>query len=80
MYDTAELCTRGFLVYVGPRRGAFVVGYSGERDSGVKWEKTSVRPSMSTFLDLLTQACRTVTYKSHKQQLLNSYSVNCIYN
>jgi hypothetical protein len=49
MYDAAELCTRGFLVYVG--RGAFVVGYGGERDSGVKWEKTSVRPSMSTLLD-----------------------------
>jgi hypothetical protein len=38
------------------RRGAFVVGYSGERDSGVKWEKVSVRPSMSTLLDLLKQA------------------------
>jgi hypothetical protein len=38
------------------RRGAFVVGYSGKRDSGEKWEKTSVRPSMSTLLDLLTQA------------------------
>jgi hypothetical protein len=37
------------------RHGAFVVGYSGEQDSGVKWEKTSVRPSMSTLLDLLTQ-------------------------
>jgi hypothetical protein len=39
--------------YTSARRGAFVVGYSGERDSGVKWEKTSVRPSMSTLLDLL---------------------------
>jgi hypothetical protein len=42
--------------YMSARRGAFVVGYSGEQDSGVKWEKTSVRPSMSTLLDLLTQA------------------------
>jgi hypothetical protein len=30
-------------------RGAFVVWYSGERDSGVKCEKTSVRPSMSIY-------------------------------
>jgi hypothetical protein len=30
--------------------------HSGERDSGVKWEKKSVRPSTSTLLDLLTQA------------------------
>jgi hypothetical protein len=43
------------LWYMSARHGAFVVGYSGERDSGVKWEKTSVRPSMSTLLDLLTQ-------------------------
>jgi hypothetical protein len=42
--------------YMTARRGAFVVGNSGERDSGVKWEKTSVRPSMSTLLDLLKQA------------------------
>jgi hypothetical protein len=42
--------------YMSVCRGAFVVGYSGERDSGMKWEKTSVRPSMSTLLDLLTQA------------------------
>jgi hypothetical protein len=50
MYDAAELW------YTSARRGAFVVGYSGERDSGMKWEKTSMRPSMSTLLDLLTQA------------------------
>jgi hypothetical protein len=56
MYDDAELCTRGFLVYMSAHHGAFVVGYSGERDSGVKWEKTSVRPNMSTLLDLLTHA------------------------
>jgi hypothetical protein len=42
--------------YMSACRGAFVVGYSGKRDSGVKWEKTSVRQSMSTLLDLLTQA------------------------
>jgi hypothetical protein len=42
--------------YMLARRGAFVVGYGGERDSGVKLDKTSVRPSMSTLLDLLTQA------------------------
>jgi hypothetical protein len=42
--------------YMSARRGAFVVGYSGEWDSGVKRQKTSVRPSMSTLLDLLTQA------------------------
>jgi hypothetical protein len=41
MYDAAELCTRDFW-YMSARRGAFVVGYSGEQDSGVKWEKTSV--------------------------------------
>jgi hypothetical protein len=52
--NAAELCTRGFLVYISARRGAFVVWYSGERDSGVKWEKTSVRPSRSTLLDLIT--------------------------
>jgi hypothetical protein len=59
MYDAAELCTRGFLVYfwyMSGHRRAFVVGYSGERDLGVKWEKTSVRPSMSTLLDLLTRS------------------------
>jgi hypothetical protein len=44
--------------YMSARRGAFVivVGNGGERDSGMKWEKTSVRQSMSTLLDLLTQA------------------------
>jgi hypothetical protein len=42
--------------YMLARRGAFEVGDSGEQDSGMKWEKTSVRPSMSTLLDLLTQA------------------------
>jgi hypothetical protein len=34
MYDAAEIS--------GICRRAFVVGYSGERDSGMKWEKTSV--------------------------------------
>jgi hypothetical protein len=46
------------------RNFPFVVRYGGERDS--------VRPSMSTLLDLLTH-CRTVKYKSHQQQFLNSH-------
>jgi hypothetical protein len=37
--------------YMSARRGAFEVGYSGERDSGVKWEKTSLRPRLSLNYD-----------------------------
>jgi hypothetical protein len=74
--------------YMSASRGAFVVGYGGERDSGVKWEKTSVRPSLSTLLDLLTRSLTQAwfvaqfkKYKSHQQQLLlNSHSAKCIYN
>jgi hypothetical protein len=63
--------------YISGRRRAFVVGNSGERDLGVKWEKTSVRPSMSTLLDLLTQAIFvTVEYGKSANRLLNPMFVN----
>jgi hypothetical protein len=71
--------------YMSARRGAFVVGYGGERDSGVKWESPgeNICATKQEYFVGFTHTgmvCRTVKYKSQHQQLLNSHSANCIYN
>jgi hypothetical protein len=72
VYDAAKLCTRGLLVYVGPPWRAGFGREVGENISATKHEYL-------VGFTHTSMVCRTVKYKSHQQQFLNSHSANCIY-